>query len=155
MRCEDVRPLLPELAEGGLRTAGPVEVHLSRCPVCSADLAALRAVVLELGSLRDDLVEAPAGLLERLIEAIPEHRARRLSRVVTGERVQHAALSLGGAVVGATAIGLLWWRAARRDPLAPARILRREPSGVGGGGDPEGPPLRVARRELAALARVR
>jgi hypothetical protein len=122
VRCEEVRPLLPELAEGGLRSAGPVEVHLSRCQVCTADLSALRAVVLELQSLRDELAEPPRGLLERLVEAIPEQRPGRLSRVVTDERVQHAALSLGGAVVGATAIGLLWWRAARRDPLASTRI---------------------------------
>jgi hypothetical protein len=144
VRCEDVRPLLPELAEGGLRTAGPIEVHLSRCPVCSADLSALRAVVLE-----DDLAEPPAGLLERLVEAIPEQRVGRLSRVVTGERVQHAALSLGGAVVGATAVGLLWWRAARRDPLAPARVSRREQPATAG------LPLRVGRRGIAALARAR
>jgi hypothetical protein len=149
VRCEEVRPLLPELAEGGLRTAGPVEVHLSRCAVCSADLAALRAVVLELQGLRDVVAEPPAGLLDRLIEAIPEQRGRRLSRVVTGERVQHAALSLGGAVVGATAVGLLWWRAARRDPLAPARVSRREQPGTAG------LPLRVGRREIAALARAR
>src|SRR2546425_1251724 len=46
-------------------------------------------------------------------------RRRLVRRVAGDERVQHAAFSIGGAVVGATAIGLLWWRAARRE-LAPA-----------------------------------
>jgi len=71
--------------------------------------------VLELAGLRDQLIEPPAAWLERLLADVPEAARRRiLARVAADERVQHAALSVGGAVVGATAIGLLWWRAARR-----------------------------------------
>jgi hypothetical protein len=115
MRCEEVRPLLPELAEGGLRPAGPVEVHLSTCAECSEELRRYRSVVLALAELRDGLEEAPAALLDRILAQMPETDRRRvLVRVATDERVQHAALSLGGVVVGATAVGLLWWRAARR-----------------------------------------
>ncbi len=115
MRCEDVRPLLAEVAEGGPRPVGPVEVHLSICPDCSAELQRYRAIVLELAGLRDQLIEPPAAWLERLLADVPEAARRRiLARVAADERVQHAALSVGGAVVGATAIGLLWWRAARR-----------------------------------------
>ena len=115
MRCEEVRPVLPELAERGPRPVGPVEVHLSSCPHCSAELLRYRELLLELAELRDDLEEVPPGLLDRLLAQLPEAERRRiLARVAGDERVQHAALSFGGAVVGASAVGLLWWRAARR-----------------------------------------
>ena len=62
MRCEDVRPMLPELAERGLRPVGPVEVHLSRCADCSEELRRYRSVIMGLAELRDGLEEAPAAL---------------------------------------------------------------------------------------------
>src|SRR5690349_20736501 len=111
MRCEEVRPLLPELAEGGLRPVGPVEMHLSNCADCSEELRRYRSVILSLAELRDGLEEAPAALLAQIPEA---ERRRGLVRVASDDRVQHAALSLGGVAVGATAVALLWWRAARR-----------------------------------------
>jgi len=115
MRCDEVRPLLAELAEGGPRPVGPVEVHLSTCAECSEELRRYRSVILGLAQLRDGVEEAPAALLDRILAEIPEAERRRvLVRIASDERVQHAAISLGGAVVGATAVGLLWWRAARR-----------------------------------------
>jgi hypothetical protein len=115
MRCEEARALLPELAEGALRAVGTVEMHLASCPQCSQDLRVYRSLLLELAFLRDDEVEAPEGFLERLLADLPEaHRRRLLARVAADGRVQYAAFSVGGAVVGATAIGLLWWRAVRR-----------------------------------------
>lgn len=121
MRCEDVRPVLAELAEGGLREAGDIERHLAGCPTCSADLARYRAVVLGLNALRGVLTDPPEGFLGRVLAEIPESQWRAyLHRVVADDRLQHAVLSLGGAVVGATAIGLLWWRAARRTMSEPA-----------------------------------
>lgn len=120
MRCEEVRPLLPELAEGNLREAGEAELHLASCAECSAELGRYRKVVLELASLRDDLAEPSPAFLERVIADIPERNWRTMAhRVAADQRVRTAALSLGGAVVGATAIALLWRRAARR-PLAAA-----------------------------------
>jgi hypothetical protein len=107
--------VLPDLAEGGPRPVGPVEVHLSTCEACSEDLRRYRAVILELASMQGDLSDAPEGFLERLLADLPEaHRRRLLARVAADGRVQYAALSLGGAVVGASAIGILWWRATRR-----------------------------------------
>ncbi len=115
MRCEEVRPLLPELAEGTPRPVGPVEVHLSACPACSAELQRYRRLILELAGMRGRLEDPGPELLERLLAQVPEAEPRRiLARVAADDRVQHAALSLGGAAVGATAVGLLWWRATRR-----------------------------------------
>jgi anti-sigma factor RsiW len=112
--CEEVRPLLPELAEGVPREAGEIQVHLATCRACSAELARYRSIVLELAALREVLAQPPDGLLARLLDQVPERQWRALvQRVASDERLHYAALSLGGAVVGATAIGLLWWRARR------------------------------------------
>jgi hypothetical protein len=75
------------------------------------ELGRYRTVLAELSALREVTFEPPEELLDRLLAEIPEHqRWARLRRVAEDERVQHAALSVGGAFVGATAIGLLWWR---------------------------------------------
>jgi anti-sigma factor RsiW len=120
MRCDEVRPLLVELAEGTLREAGEVERHIASCEACSVELGRYRTVVLEMAALRDVLVEPAPGFLERVLAAMPERNWRfTVHRVASDERVHYAALSLGGVVVGATAIALLWRRAARRS-LGPA-----------------------------------
>src|SRR4029453_10401067 len=114
MRCEEVRPLLPELAEGIPREAGAVEVPLATCASCSAELARYRTIILELSALREVLSEPSDSFLARVLAQIPEPTWRALvQRVASDDRLHYAALSLGGAVVGATAIGLLWWRARR------------------------------------------
>jgi anti-sigma factor RsiW len=115
MTCEEVRAKLPQLAEGGLRAAGAVEEHLAGCAACSAELRRYRALILELAALRDVLLEPPEGLLGRLLAEVPEERRRPfLERVVADERLHRAAFSVGGVVVGASVIGLLWWRTNRR-----------------------------------------
>lgn len=124
MKCEEVRPQLPELAEGGPRSAGPLQEHLVGCEACSTDLAELRSVVLELGNIRELVVDPPEDFLGKLLEEMPEHAELRpgvVRRVAQREGVQYAAFSLGGAVIGATAIGLLWWRAAKRSPAEVAQ----------------------------------
>jgi hypothetical protein len=122
MRCEEVRPHLPNLAEGVPRPAGPIEEHLASCAACSEELDRYRRVVVELGALREVLMEPTAGFLGRLLAEIPEPVRRRfIHRLASDERLHRAVFSLGGVVVGATAIGLLWWRIARRD-LATAEV---------------------------------
>lgn len=119
MRCEQVRPLLPELAEG-VREAGEAERHLATCASCSAELQGYRGLIVEMGALRDVVVEPPPGFLGRVIAQVSEGSQRSvLKRVAADERFQYAAFSLGGALVGAAAMGLLWRRSARRT-TAPA-----------------------------------
>jgi hypothetical protein len=115
MKCDEVRPLLAELAEGNLREAGEAERHLASCAGCSAEFARYRTVVVEMAALREVLAEPPPGFLERVLSEIPERTWRTVvHRAASDERVHYAALSLGGVAVGATAIALLWRRAARR-----------------------------------------
>ena len=118
MRCEQVRPRLPELAEG-IPSEPEVERHLATCSSCSAELEGYRSIVADMGALRDVMTEPPQGFLERVLAEVP-YMSRRsvLRRVAADERFQYAALSLGGALVGAAAIGLLWRRSARRSVAA-------------------------------------
>ncbi|HEX9410449.1 MAG TPA: hypothetical protein VF986_01960 [Actinomycetota bacterium] len=116
MRCEDVRPLFPELAGGVSERAAEVEAHLGSCAACSAELGRYRATMLQLSALREDLVEPPKAALERALARVPAWRWRLMSRrIVVDERLRYAALSLGGVIAGAVAMGLLRRRAARRD----------------------------------------
>ena len=115
MRCEEVRTLLPDLAEGNLREAGEAERHLASCASCSGEFGRYRTVVLEMAALREVLAEPPPGFLERAMSEIPEPNWRSLvHRAASDERVHYAALSLGGVAVGATALALLWRRRAAR-----------------------------------------
>jgi hypothetical protein len=118
MKCDEVRPLLAELAEGNLREAGEAERHLASCAGCSAEFARYRTVVVEMAALREVLAEPPPGFLERVLSEIPERTWRTVvHRAASDERVHYAALSLGGVAVGATAIALLWRRRAARRSL--------------------------------------
>ena len=118
MRCEQVRPLMPELAEG-LPAEAEVERHLATCASCPAELQGYRSIVAEMGALRDVVTEPPPEFLGRVLAELPDAARRSvLKRVASDDRFQYAALSLGGALVGAAAIGLLWRRSARRSVAA-------------------------------------
>jgi hypothetical protein len=115
VRCEEIRPLLAGLPDETDPADPPVLEHLSTCASCSRDLADYRLLLLDLAFLRHSLVEVPFGFLGRVLDGLPDTGERHLiMRVASDERLQHAALSVGGAMVGAAAIGVLWWRAARR-----------------------------------------
>lgn len=94
-------------------TRDDLEVHLASCAECAGELARYRDLFSAMGSLRYDLEDMPFGLTDAILARIVEidHRlGGRIFKVAHDHRVQVAA----GAIVGAAAIGLIWWRAARR-----------------------------------------
>jgi anti-sigma factor RsiW len=94
------------------------EVHLATCPECARELARYREVMSAVGSLRDELEQPPVGFSDRVVTHVlgtDPRWVRRVRRLAYDRRMHVAAASLGGALVGAGAIGLLWWRNARRD----------------------------------------
>ncbi|MDQ3990721.1 MAG: hypothetical protein M3245_00200 [Actinomycetota bacterium] len=115
--CEEMRWLLPEYAGEGLREAGEAEVHLASCSGCARELAEYRELIGAVASMRDVLQETPDGFTHRVLAELvfPERRWREEVRRLAQDRRAHvAAASLGGALVGATAIALIWWRVGRR-----------------------------------------
>jgi anti-sigma factor RsiW len=122
MRCEDVRPVLAAYSGGELFDPGRVEVHLASCSGCSRELARYREVAVAIAALGDALEAPPVGLRERILADVPSYRVRDdLRRIVQDHpRARVAAVSFGGVVLGAAAIGLIWWRAARRAVAVPA-----------------------------------
>jgi anti-sigma factor RsiW len=94
-----------------------LEVHLATCPECSADLARYRELITAMASLRDEVVDPPAGFSDRVSARLTRRdlRVRReLRRLAHDRRTHVAAASVGGALLGAGVIGFLWRRAARR-----------------------------------------
>src|SRR5437588_11420237 len=130
MSCEEARELLPESAESGPRLAGAVEVHLSSCATCSAELAAYRHMLASLGTLRAVEESPPGGYLERTLALVPGAGSRQgvldwravPGRVVDAARRRPAAASVAGAASGVTGVGVIVWRRARRTLQDTARV---------------------------------
>lgn len=96
------------------------EVHLATCQECAGELARYREVVSAVGSLRDAMEDPVPGFPERAVAHVLGSERRWVGRarwLAHDRRVHVAAASVGGAIVGAGVLGLLWWRAARRGLL--------------------------------------
>jgi anti-sigma factor RsiW len=93
------------------------EVHLATCPACSGELARYREVMAAVSSLGHVLEEPPAGFTERVVSRVAEAEPRwlgRARRLAYDRRLRVAAASLGGVLVGAGAVALLWRRRVHR-----------------------------------------
>lgn len=101
------------------------EVHLATCSECAGELARYREVMSAAGSLLDHVIEPLPGFVARVAATAQQPGLRwraDLRRYAHDRRVHVAAASLGGAVVGAGAIALLWWRLAHRAVSGPGRV---------------------------------
>ncbi|HEV8572437.1 MAG TPA: hypothetical protein VGR49_05255 [Actinomycetota bacterium] len=99
-----------------MREYEDLEVHLATCPECAADLARYRELMSAMSSLRDEVQEPPVGFSDRVALRLARRDLRvraGLRRMAHDRRTHVAAASVGGALLGAGAIGLLWWRARR------------------------------------------
>ena len=93
------------------------EVHLATCRDCADELARYREVVSAVEALGHTLEPAPVDLPDRVLAHVLEAEPRwigRARRVIHDRRVHVAAASLGGALLGAGAMVILWRRTARR-----------------------------------------
>lgn len=93
------------------------EVHLATCPACARELARYREVMAAVGSLQYSLESPPVGFTDRVLAGVtsPADLWRsRVSHLAHDRRIHVAAASLGGALVGATAMAIVWRRVARR-----------------------------------------
>lgn len=117
MRCDDVRPLFPELAGGDGAIDLRAQRHIDSCTGCQTRLREYRTLVRTLGGLRELAVEPPPGLLFDVIAAIDNGSSIR-ARV---RRHRGALAGAAGAVAaGALATVVLVVRSRRRLALAAA-----------------------------------
>ena len=90
MECAEIEKFLSEYIDGTLdrETRDLVEKHLRTCKACREELASLRAVVKELGSLES--VEAPADFLDKVHERIeqPSRFAKILRALFVPTRIK-------------------------------------------------------------------
>jgi hypothetical protein len=94
-----------------------LEVHLATCQDCAGELARYRGLLHTMGSLRYHLEETPPGFTAgvlALVAATEQGWGERIVRVANDPKAHVAVASFGGLVLGAVAIGLIWWRTARR-----------------------------------------
>src|SRR5687768_6499543 len=94
-----------------------LEVHLATCADCAGELADYKGLFGRMGSLRYQLEETPVGFtagILTLVAATEQGWGEKVVRVVNDPRAHVAAASVGGLLLGAAAIGVIWWRAARR-----------------------------------------
>jgi hypothetical protein len=93
-----------------------LDVHLATCAECAGELARYREVIASVASLRGTLEWPSPGFPERVVAHVlgPGQWRVGVRRLAHDRRAHVAAASLGGALVGAGAIAILWWRLARR-----------------------------------------
>lgn len=102
---------------------GDLEVHLATCPECAGELAQFRRIFAAMASLRYNLEETPPGFAAGILAFVAAAQngwAERAIRLVHDPKMHMAAASVGGVLVGAAAIGLIWWRASRRGEVRAA-----------------------------------
>jgi hypothetical protein len=121
MRCDQITPYLPGYAGGDLRpdTARIVAKHVEGCQTCTADLGRLERVQTALATIAEREIEAPAYLVDAILEQTAEHPRRRVlapmlplpleevARVVSDHR-EAIASAAGTALVAAGAAYALW-----------------------------------------------
>ncbi len=110
--CASVASLLPAMADGSEAAAASLAAtrHVASCLGCQAEVARYRRMVRSLGSLRDQAVPVPPGLLDAVVDALDG----RLDRS-RGRRLAYA----GAVAAGAAATVVLVARSRRgRLPLA-------------------------------------
>jgi len=83
MECAEIKDLLSEYIDGTLdvQTKALIDEHLLACPKCNEELASLKALIRELGSVES--FKAPDDFLEKLHERLePRFSFRKIIRIL-------------------------------------------------------------------------
>ena len=120
-KCEEVQALLPAYVGEDEPYPHDLEVHLATCSECAAEDARYREVIRATGSLRFVTDPVPAGMVEAVMDRLVRADVVALGllrRVAHDPRARYAAASIGGVMLGAATIAILWRRAARKAAAA-------------------------------------
>ena len=72
MRCDELGIGLAEVADDAVTLPSEARRHVDQCLRCQAELAQYRKMLRAGASMRDDLVEPPAGSLDAILERLDE-----------------------------------------------------------------------------------
>lgn len=103
MQCDDVRSLLPAMADQGLVDLR-AQRHIETCIACQAAGARYTKMLRALGELRDIRVDAPVGLLDQTLAAIG---GPAVIRVMSAKQKAAWAGALGAVAAGAAATAVV------------------------------------------------
>lgn len=80
LRCRWVQTRIPEHVMSDRHLSAGSRRHLARCLACQAEVAKYRAIARTLRSLRDERIQAPAGLVFRVMAGLsrPQPKPSRL-----------------------------------------------------------------------------
>jgi anti-sigma factor RsiW len=118
MTCEEVRALLPAYADGELHLAGEIDVHLSTCEACSAELEAYRRMLGELSRMQETGPAPAIDLYAKVVGLIPAPSlAGRMRLAVFDNPALYAAIA-GGVAAAVGAVYFLYRRSQRVAELA-------------------------------------
>jgi len=118
MTCEEVRALLPAYVDGDLHVVGEIDVHLSTCDACSAELEAYRRMLGELSRMSETGPAPAADLYARVVGLIPAPSLVGRVRLAAFENPALYAAMAGGVAAAVGAVYFLWRRSQRVAELA-------------------------------------
>lgn len=99
MRCDELRDVLAEAAEGAAVRDRRARRHVETCIRCQAELAQYRRLLRALRTMRADVVEPDPGLLPGVLAVLQAAGERQAVRsVLSGRRVAYV-----GGIAAATA----------------------------------------------------
>jgi hypothetical protein len=131
MNCEEMRVLLSDYVDGVLdpKTKVLVDEHLSACKACQAELASLKALVHELGSLES--VAPPSDFLDQLHERMEQRSpfSKILRTLFVPMRLKVPLELAGAAAMAVLVLSLFSIQQDRfRAPEAPVSITQEQVS---------------------------
>lgn len=103
MRCEDIDPIVEELADGSLPAGAERDAHIASCARCSARLANARAIHALLVSR--EVATPPAGFTAAVMARVVRERWQTERAIDLGFNL---AVAAGVLVLISGGIGLAW-----------------------------------------------
>ena len=103
MRCENLEPLIEEIADGSLPMSVDDEAHVASCAVCSRRIERARSIE-SLLSMRE-IAQPQAGFTQAVMARVVQERWKAERAIDLGFNL---AIAAGILVIVAAGAGLLW-----------------------------------------------
>jgi hypothetical protein len=101
VRCDEVSPELPGVADGSAVLSRRARAHVEHCLRCQAEVVQHRRVLRTMHSLRNEVLEPAPGLLTDVLAALEQAGERQAVRSL----VRRHRIAYVGGLAAATAAG--------------------------------------------------